>query len=204
MTGLRERKKRRTRELLAQSAVELIGERGLDGVSVADICENVEVSRSTFFRYFDSKESAFVEGLHSDRLHAVLAALAERPLTESPLVAAHHALQSAFEDWEDHQPALELDARIRRDSPSLAAWAAASARAWEAAATDVLAARFDDDEAGALRARVLASMVMSAIQIASTRRQAGVVPEPPAKHLTAVFEAIADIVHQSEERGPDR
>ncbi|MEU0402385.1 helix-turn-helix domain-containing protein [Streptomyces sp. NPDC006197] len=53
---LRERKKLRTRQTLIDTALELFGAHGFDGVTLDGLCEAAEVSKRTFFRYFDSKE----------------------------------------------------------------------------------------------------------------------------------------------------
>jgi AcrR family transcriptional regulator len=55
-TGLRERKKQRTRELLAETARRLFTERGFERVSVAEIAREAEVSEKTVFNYFPTKE----------------------------------------------------------------------------------------------------------------------------------------------------
>ncbi|RSS50669.1 TetR/AcrR family transcriptional regulator [Streptomyces sp. WAC07061] len=53
---LRERKKLRTRQTLIAAALELFGAHGFDGVTLDGLCDAAEVSKRTFFRYFDSKE----------------------------------------------------------------------------------------------------------------------------------------------------
>jgi len=55
-TGLRERKKAATRELIAETARRLFGERGFERVSVAEIARVADVSEKTVFNYFPTKE----------------------------------------------------------------------------------------------------------------------------------------------------
>ena len=55
-TGLRERKKQQTRELLAETARRLFSERGFERVSVAAIAREADVSEKTVFNYFPTKE----------------------------------------------------------------------------------------------------------------------------------------------------
>jgi AcrR family transcriptional regulator len=55
-TGLRERKKAQTRELIAETARRLFGERGFEAVSVAEIARTADVSEKTVFNYFPTKE----------------------------------------------------------------------------------------------------------------------------------------------------
>jgi AcrR family transcriptional regulator len=54
--GLRELKKQRTRQLIADTAWRLFAERGFDQVPVAQIAKQAEVSDATVFNYFQTKE----------------------------------------------------------------------------------------------------------------------------------------------------
>lgn len=62
-TGLRERKKNATWELLRKTALDLFEERGFENVSVAEIAAAAEVSKATVFNYFPAKEDLVIGGM---------------------------------------------------------------------------------------------------------------------------------------------
>ncbi|TML70865.1 MAG: TetR/AcrR family transcriptional regulator [Actinobacteria bacterium] len=55
-TGLRERKKARTRRLIADTAARLFAEHGYENVAVSDVARDAEVAEQTVYNYFPSKE----------------------------------------------------------------------------------------------------------------------------------------------------
>jgi AcrR family transcriptional regulator len=100
--GLRERKKIKTREAIRREAFRLIDENGYASTTVEQIAEAAEVSPSTFFRYFPSKESVL---LADDMDPVMLAALARQPAELSPIAAFRRAAEATFgamseEEWE--------------------------------------------------------------------------------------------------------
>jgi AcrR family transcriptional regulator len=88
---LRERKKAATQALLRASALRLFKERGFGAVSVDAIAADANVSRSTFFRYFGSKEAVLFNDLDESG-DLFLTELRARPLAETPWQAFEEAL----------------------------------------------------------------------------------------------------------------
>ncbi|MGO8686632.1 MAG: TetR family transcriptional regulator [Candidatus Dormibacteria bacterium] len=87
--GLRERKKAKTRAVIQQEAMRLFRERGYDGATVEDIAEAAEVSPSTFFRYFPTKEDVVLRDDYDDLL---IEAFLAQPPDLPPLRAFREAL----------------------------------------------------------------------------------------------------------------
>ncbi|MER8001552.1 TetR/AcrR family transcriptional regulator [Streptomyces sp. NPDC095613] len=59
--GLRERKKRQTRQYISDVATGLFLERGFDAVTIAEIAEAADVSVNTVYNYFEAKEDLFLD-----------------------------------------------------------------------------------------------------------------------------------------------
>jgi AcrR family transcriptional regulator len=86
--GLRERKKIQTKQTIQREAYRLFDEHGYANTTVEQIAEAAEVSPSTFFRYFPSKELV----LMADDLDRVtIDALARQPADLSPMQAFRRA-----------------------------------------------------------------------------------------------------------------
>jgi AcrR family transcriptional regulator len=60
--GIREERKAATRREIHLATVDLIEASGLEATTVAQIADRVGISDRTFFRYYDSKESAALPG----------------------------------------------------------------------------------------------------------------------------------------------
>ena len=70
--GLRERKKARTRRVIADAAARLFAERGYEQVAVSDVAREAEVSEQTVYNYFQTKEQLVtdLDQLVQDQLSA--------------------------------------------------------------------------------------------------------------------------------------
>jgi len=94
-TGLRERKKRRTRDALLHAALDLFTTQGYEETTVDEIVDAVEVSQRTFFRYFASKEEAAFAIQEMVESH-FLTQLRRRPADEAPFEAMRNAVLCAW------------------------------------------------------------------------------------------------------------
>lgn len=99
---------------------ELVLTRGYDATTIDDICAAAEISRSTFFRYFPSKEDA-VFGAAVDSGEQLRDALTARPVSETPWVAMRHALDPLIEQYEAHDERTRTLTRLIMETPVLAA-----------------------------------------------------------------------------------
>src|SRR3954447_7616972 len=84
--GLRERKKQRTRQLIADTARRLFVERGFERVTVAEVAREAEVSEASVFNYFSTKEDLLYWRLETFE-EELLAAVRDRKPGESFLDA---------------------------------------------------------------------------------------------------------------------
>ncbi|MHB9857118.1 acyl-CoA-like ligand-binding transcription factor [Streptomyces sp. YIM S03343] len=87
--GLRERKKMRVRKDIRREAIRLFIESGYDGTTIEQIAEAAEVSPSTFFRYFPTKEHVVFADEYDPALQE---AISSRPETEPVLVAVRNGI----------------------------------------------------------------------------------------------------------------
>ena len=168
--GLRERKKRKTREAIVDAAMSLFAEKGFDATTIADIADRAEIAPRTFFAYFPSKDdvvfSDFAEALASmrerfasraagedaiDALRGWIATMVEGMDLSDERKACQHALIRENADLADHDRALrghfeeELVGALREDFGERGD-RDVRARMVAAAAVSALAA-LDDDHA---------------------------------------------------------
>ena len=93
--GLRERKKRQTRQSIFETASRLFAERGFDAVTVAEVARAADVSEVTVFNYFPSKEDLFFGGMEVFE-EQLLEAVRRRGAGESALAAFRHLVMGGF------------------------------------------------------------------------------------------------------------
>jgi AcrR family transcriptional regulator len=101
--GLRERKKGRTRRLIADTAARLFAERGYEHVAVSDIAREAEVAEQTVYNYFPTKEQLVThrEAQIQDRLTTLIRS---RPTGVTPAGAIRDFMLSLVAGIRDTPP----------------------------------------------------------------------------------------------------
>ncbi|MFD5921123.1 TetR/AcrR family transcriptional regulator [Kitasatospora sp. NPDC058201] len=124
-TGLRARKKARTRDAIADASISLFLERGFDRVSVSDIAAAVEISKPTLFRYFPTKEDLVLHRF-ADHQGEAARVVRDRGSGIEPVPALHRHFRAGLDRFDpvtglnDH-PEVVAFHRLVFTTPSLAA-----------------------------------------------------------------------------------
>ncbi|MEU6601910.1 TetR family transcriptional regulator [Streptomyces flaveolus] len=92
--GLRERKKIKTREAIRAATYALIEEQGYDATTIDQIADRAEVSPSTVFRYFPTKEDIVLTDEYDPLM---LEELRARPAGESWTDSVRHVMHKAID-----------------------------------------------------------------------------------------------------------
>jgi AcrR family transcriptional regulator len=106
MSGLRERKKAKTHVAIQEAALRLFLEQGYEATTIEQIAEAAEVSPSTFFRYFPTKEDVVIH----DALDPILfGSFAEQPAELNPIQALRASMTAVFGALPPDELALERE-----------------------------------------------------------------------------------------------
>jgi len=171
-TGLRARKKEKTRQLIAETARRLFAERGFERVTIAEIARAAEVAEKTVFNYFPTKEDLVYWRLGSFE-EELLATVRERAHGEPALAAfrrfvlAQRGLLGRFDP--DARERLAGFTRMIDESPALRAREQQIFARYTASLARLLAAEAADDD---VEAWVAANAMMGVHRalVAYTRR----------------------------------
>jgi AcrR family transcriptional regulator len=187
-TGLRERKKRATRDALARAGLELFVERGYDETTLADIAEAAGVSTRTIFAYFPGKEHILFSTMQAMR-DSLAQALDERPDGTDALTALREFIVSS--EHEKTELDLKLGQVIAAD-PTLAS----HKRARIAEFQEVLAAAIAGDlgvGADDLRPQVAAASLTAAFEVLE-RQNRGDAAVPTSEDVAAAIDPVIAFV----------
>jgi AcrR family transcriptional regulator len=98
--GLRERKRRVTRQLISDVAAAMFATRGFDDVKVSEVADRVGVSEKTIYNYFPSKEALVLDNA-DESLERLTRTLRERRAGESLTEAVLRALEADADAFDD-------------------------------------------------------------------------------------------------------
>jgi len=182
--GLRERKKQRTRELIAETARALFSERGFDRVRVAEVARAADVSEQTVFNYFPTKEDLVYWRLGAFE-EEMLAAIRNRAGGESVVAAfrgfvlGQRGLLGRVDPAAHEQ--LAAMARMIAESPALVAREQHIFAGYTAALAALIAAEQGTDPAN-VETRTVATALIGAHQalVSYTRARVLAGARPPA------------------------
>jgi len=195
--GLRERKKEQRRERLKVAAFELFSERGFDNVTVEEIADRAEVSKSTLFRYFETKEDLLLFDVRSHR-DALLHELAHRPSDEPVLVSLRASLQALAADYQADRGLAVTRNRMIAETPSLSARSLERQVAWEEGLAEAIRPRLSDRPDAETRAAVLAAAAMGVVRVASRR---WIAADDDSQMLDHVLGALDMLIDELDDRG---
>jgi AcrR family transcriptional regulator len=152
------------------------------------IADAADISRATFFRYFNSKEDAVAEGVNVHWLDRITTALVAQP----PQLSATEAVVGAFQQLAlgfaeiEHQ-VREL-ATLTRSSETLDAWTLHIYVRYESAIAELVAPRMGELTPQDPRPRLIGALAMATVRIAldDWLRHGGSLPDRVSRGLAAL------------------
>src|SRR6202140_211769 len=116
--GLRERKKQKTRESIQRTALRLFEKQGYEETTIEQIAAAAEISPSTFFNYFPTKEDVVLYDAYDP---VAIRMLLDRPKDEPLDVGLRKVLQSLAATFERDERMILARGRFFLEVPELRA-----------------------------------------------------------------------------------
>jgi AcrR family transcriptional regulator len=116
--GLRERKKQKTREAIQREAMRLFEKQGYDETTIEQIAEAADISPSTFFNYFPTKEDVVL----FDRYDPIMVSIIlRRPANEPLSVTVRETMHSLARVIDPDRDIVLARAKLGLEVPALRA-----------------------------------------------------------------------------------
>ncbi len=165
-SGLRQRKRLATHQRIADEAARLVKEKGVAHTTIDDIAAAAEIGRATFFRYFDAKEVAIIEGFSVPWIPLIIDQLRTQP----PELTA---MEAVYETFTGFAPVLDdgglemvlQQARLSASSPGLQAWTLHAFVRFERAIAEAVSPRFPDLQPDDPRPLLVGALTMTAVRL---------------------------------------
>ena len=116
--GLRERKKQKTRESIQRTALRLFEKQGYEETTIEQIAAAIEISPSTFFNYFPTKEDVVLYDAYDPM---AIRMLLERPGDEPLNVGLRQVLQGLATAFQRDEDTILARGRLFLEVPELRA-----------------------------------------------------------------------------------
>jgi AcrR family transcriptional regulator len=184
--GLRERKRRQTRERIANAAMALFLERGFEATTIDEIAAAADVSKRGFFDYFPTKEDV-VAAWQDEFSNALIAAVAARPANEPLTKVVQEALTSTIVNAINPQ-SLAIG-RLIQNTPSLRARDHLKYAKLEQGLTEALIARAKR-KPDQLRIRLLAMITIGALRVAGQTWNVDQLSKKPAAEIGKIAKLL--------------
>jgi AcrR family transcriptional regulator len=109
--GLRERKKQRTRETIARTALKLFDRHGFQATTIPQIADAAEVSPRTVSTYFPAKEELVFPD-QEESFAQLAERVRERPAGETAPEALRAWVQAQLPSWQAREDELQMRGRV--------------------------------------------------------------------------------------------
>jgi AcrR family transcriptional regulator len=164
--SLRERTRAAMRAEVSEVAFRLFAEQGFDNTTVEQIAAEAGLSRTTFFRYFGTKEEVIL-GKLCEIGHEIAAALAARPEDERPWDSLRGALDMITQA-DPGEPGQSPDLMpLLSDACALITRQWEKTQGWQSMLVPEISRRLGGGPAGDLRARVLVASAIDCLDAAA-------------------------------------
>lgn len=184
--GLRERKRRQTRERISHAAMTLFLKQGFEATTIDQIAETADVSKRGFFDYFPAKEDV-VAAWQDEFADSLLAAVAARPAKEPMTKVVEEALISTIVAAVNPQ-SLAIG-KLIKETPALRARDHLKYAKLEQKLVEALTARAKG-KADQLRIRLLAMSAIGALRVAGQTWDLDQFLNKPPAHIRKIAKTL--------------
>ena len=184
--GTRERKRRETRQRIAEAGLKLFTAKGFEATTLDAVAAEAGISRRTVFHYFKSKDEILLS-LQAGLGERLVAELSAQPRAQTPLDAARIALLAVIAPY-SHDGLIEID-RLLRSSEGVQARKQASYLRDEGVLYDALRQQWPDESETRLRLVAMLSINVMRLSLNAWSADGGKRPLPEY-----VGEAFAELV----------
>jgi AcrR family transcriptional regulator len=195
--GLRGETRRMMQGQVAAIALDLFARQGFEQTTIEDIAGEAGLSRSSFFRYFGTKEDVALVSLETYG-HRIADALSARPDAESPWTA----LRRAFDQFVGRPAASGQEQQLWlmiMETPSLRSRLLERQLGWQSLLAPEIARRMGvppEQQSADIRARAIAAAALSCLDIATEAWVTG----PGQVPISTLLDDAMDAIRMSDRR----